>query len=421
MTPGEKLAALNALLKRCKKAPFYREKLPERELRSLSELKQIPLTTKEQLRRCSPYDLVCVPRKELYQYHESFGTTGTPVSTWLTKEDFKFNARHINTGGINFSKEDVVLVRFPYAISTIAHYVHRAAQLKGACVIPASSRSTVSPFTRIIHLMQKLEVTILACLPLQALLLAETAELLGFNPAKDFPNLRAIFTAGEPLTDGKRKLLESIWKVQIINNYGMTETGSQINDCEFCRPHPDENSFIYEILKEDLQTDAEPGETGYLVVTTLNKEATPLIRYLTGDRAKLIHEECPCGKEKVIEIRGRMQNTIKVGRRVLDQWDLDDLVSLLPYRRFWIAGPGTRGVKFVIEKENCSGTLSAHFIRKLEQLHEVPLEVEIVPKGTLLDRSKLLSVGRIGKPRYIYTAAEMQQKTYLKAEETKFL
>ena len=410
MTRDEKLTALNAALNRCKHSSFYRDRLPDKDLISFEELKRLPLTTKQDLRDNSPFGLVCVPHKELYQYHESFGTTGTPVSHWLTKEDMRSNAHNINSGGINFSKDDTVLVRFPYALSTIAHYVHKAAQSKGACVIPASSWSTITPLTRILNLMQKLEVTVLTCLPLQALLLAETAEMIGLNPSKDFPKLRAIFTAGELLTEGKRKLLENIWNAQMINNYGMTEVGSLVNDCEFSCPHPAENDFIFEILKDDLETDVKPGEIGNLVVTTINKQASPIIRFLTGDRAEKINVECPCGTETSIRIRGRNRDTINIASQRLDLWDLDYIASHLPYHRFWVAGPSSNGLRLVIEEEQNKTNINRKIVAELEEVYGLPISIETVPRGTIYNREQLLAVGEVGKPRYIYSEKELVQK-----------
>lgn len=413
----EKLQVLNRLLMHCKNSPFYRERIPDEPLTSMEDLKKLPLTTKEDVRDNSPFGFICVPKKELYQYHETFGTTGTPASTWLAREDVLDLARRVNVRGINFTEDDVVLIRFPYAISTVAHFTHAAAQMKSACVIPASSRTAVSPYTRIINLMKKLEVTVLASLPLQAVLIAETAEMLGFRPDKDFPKLRAIYTAGEALTPNRRKVLEGIWGVPIIDNYGMTETGPTVTDCEYGTPHPMEDSFIFELLDEDLKSEVKPGEAGYLVVTTLTRKATPLIRYLTGDRARVVLKECPCGEKVSMEIHGRKQDAIEVKDRIFDIWDLGDIVSCLPCRRFWVAGPAADGLQIVVEQEKPEDAVSAELIRILEAKFNVSLNIEVVPKGTLYDRSELLSVGVVGKPRYIYSQREMEQKAYIKSSK----
>jgi len=414
MVYENRLTAINQLLKHCRKAPFYRERLPAKPLNSFGEFKKIPLTTKEDLRQCSPFDIVCVPHEKLYQYHESFGTTGRPISTWVTKEDIRLHAKNINSGGLRFTQSDIVLIRFPYAISAIAHNLHFAAQSKGACVIPASSRTTVTPFTRVIDLMQKLKVTVLAGLPQQALLLAETAEIMGLEPTKDFPNLRALFTAGEALTLGKRKLLEGIWGVPITDNFGMTEIGSGATSCQYGKHHIAEDQCIFEILNDDLSAEVEPGQIGNLVITTLKKQAAPVIRYVTGDRARIAPEKCHCGQEHSFEHHGRSSEIIKLGSRILDCWDLAEIVSHFPCRRFWVVGPNNGGLKFVVEEEKIGDNVSTDLIDNLTEKYGLNLEIEIVPKGTLYDRNELFKIAEVGKPRYIYTAEELEQKAYLK-------
>ena len=121
---------------------------------SVLELTSLPLTTKADLRNHSPFGLLAVPKREAAVYFESFGTTGKPVSIWLTEEDLVDNADEINSGGVNLTERDTVLIRYPYAISQIAHTFHFAARRKGACVIAASSRSTISPFPRVVNMMR---------------------------------------------------------------------------------------------------------------------------------------------------------------------------------------------------------------------------------------------------------------------------
>lgn len=254
MTPEQKLEALNEILQLCRTSTFYKTRIPQQPLSSLEDLKNIPLTTKEDLRNHSPFGLLSVPRHELYQYHESSGTTGTPVSSWFTKEDVQDNAREIAESGVRFNVNDTVLVRFPYALSAAAHMIHAAAQLNGACVVPAGGRTNVTPFPKVIDLMRRLEVTVLACLSLQAVMIAETAEMMGIRPGRDFPHLRAICVAGEPLTGGRRKLLEEIWGVPVFDIYGMTEIGTAVVDCEYFQPHSLDDYFVIELLDEELNT-----------------------------------------------------------------------------------------------------------------------------------------------------------------------
>ena len=110
MTTDDTVKNINQVLLQCQSAPFYRGRVPGDPLTSLDELRQIPLTTRDDLQRHSPFGLVCVPRDELYLYHESFGTTGSPVSTWLTREDLDNCANQINASGLNLTASDIVLV-----------------------------------------------------------------------------------------------------------------------------------------------------------------------------------------------------------------------------------------------------------------------------------------------------------------------
>lgn len=412
MNPEEKLKALNRVLEHSKAAPFYKNRLPGRPLRSLKELQNIPFTTKEDLRQHSPFGLLCLPQKQLYQYHESFGTTGNPVSVWFSREELRDNARCVSRWGVNFNEDDIVLVRFPYAISSVAHAVHAAAQLKRACVLPVSSRTTVSPFPRVVRLMQKLGVTVLACLPMQAVLIAETAEMMDLDPRADFPRLRALCTAGEILSPGRRRLLENIWGVPVFDNYGLTETGPAVLDCSCGTPHPLSQRLFIELLDEDLQREVKPGTTGYLVLTTLGKRAVPLIRYLTGDRARLVEKKCSCGKELSLEIRGRREDTLAVGSLVLDAWDMQEIVSALPGCRFWAAGPRPGGLHLVVEKEKAGRGMAPEIIAELEKAYQIKFHIDVLPRGTLCNRELLLSEGEVGKPKYIFTAMEMQEQKF---------
>lgn len=413
MDPQTTLIKLNELIQHCQKAPFYQERLPRYPLQSFEEFRKIPLTTKEDLRGHSPYGFVCVPQSKWFQYHESFGTTGTPVSVWLTRNDYRINAEELSLWGVRFQGSDIVMVRFPYSISAIAHTVTTAAQMQGACVVPAGARSKVSPFPRVVSMLRKLKVTVLTCLPLQALLIAETAQLMGLEPRGDFPDLRAIGTAGETLALGRRKTIEKIWGVPVFDNYGLTEVGAAVVDCWYQRPHPVDDYFYFEILQKDLTTLVEPGTVGYLVITTLRREGMPLVRYLTGDLARFIPGKCPCGAKGSLEIRGRAEEVIQVKDRALDLWEIQEIASRLTERRFWIVSPQGERLEMIAEEEKAGERIVPRVLQSLEKELGIRLSVKLVPKGTLYDRTELLSIGEVGKPRYLYSAQEVAEQKYL--------
>src|SRR6185437_11164262 len=122
------------------------------------------------------------PNAELIQYHESFGTTGLMVSSWLTRADFDAFADQINQCALDFGPEDLLVNKFPYAISMPAHIVKLAAQKRGTCVVSASSLSPACPYSRTLKLMRKLRATVLTCLPTEANLLGAAARVMRPEP-----------------------------------------------------------------------------------------------------------------------------------------------------------------------------------------------------------------------------------------------
>jgi phenylacetate-CoA ligase len=401
-----KVQILNEVIKYAKVAPFYQDRLPG-QIKSYKDFKDIPLTLKEDLQNHSPYGFVAAEKEELLQYHESSGTTGKPISAWFSEKDLDDMTMSINECGVHFSKQDKVLIRFPYALSTISHFLHQAAQKKLACVIPADSRTTVMPMPRVIELMRKLGVTVLACNPLQAIMLAEVAEIEGFHPIDDFPSLRAICTAGEPLTSYKRSLLQEIWGVPVYDNYGMTEVGTVMVECPCKQHHSFQGAYHIEILRDDLQTEALPGEAGNLVLTTLQKRATVMIRYLTGDRARVLNRKCSCGKEPIIEMLGRKSNLIQLGSIDFDQMEIEEMISYLPCRRFWAVGTFKDTLMFFVEKESESDQLPLGMEKEWQRRYGVKIKIHLVEKGTIYDRNERQSFGVKAKPRYLLSEEEI--------------
>jgi phenylacetate-CoA ligase len=400
------LGAINLVLQHARNAPFYRDHLPSTPVQSWEDFKRLPFSRKEDLRQHSPEGLVCVPRRQLLQYHETSATTGAAVSVWYSDEGLERIRTRLAEWGIGFNEEDRVLIKFPYALSSIAHFVQAAAHRKRACVIAADTGTASTPLPLVVQLMRKLRVSVLATLSLQAVVIAEAAEMAGLDPRHDFPHLRAICCGGEPLTPYRRQLLQEIWGVPVYDNYGMTETGPQAMDCAERELHPWDD-FWMEVLDDRLEEEVAPGETGNLVVTSLTREATPMIRYVTGDRVRLLSQPCACGQSTILQIRGRADDTLWIQGRPFDLWELQAIVSKLPSRRFWKAAAEADRLRFIVEKERNEDRIPSGLLERLQQDHGVPVWVDLVPKGTLYDRNEPVSFGRPGKPRYTCTSAEL--------------
>ena len=400
------LDRLRATVEQAKKSEFYRDRLKGFKPDSIEDLQTLPLTVKEELRPASPFGLLAVDPADLFQYHETFGTTGVPVSSWMTGRDFEVYSDQINQAGADFGKCDMVLIRFPYAISVPAHITAHAAQKRGACVVHASSRTLIAPHTRVISLLRKLNCTVFTGIALEGIFLAETAKLMGYDPAADFPSLRAICCAGEMLTEARRERIAALWGAKVYNMYGTTELGNVAADCPEGSLHASSDHFIFEVLDEETHEPVEDGQMGLLVVTTITREATPLVRFLTGDHVILTPgATCACGRTTpTIRHYGRDLNCFDFGGKRIFTRDIEERLLALP--------PDVIGniYIYVVKDDEVvvraeSGRDDAAGIRdvvgRVASDLGIPFRIERVPEGDLFDRQKLLDVDPVIKPRYV--------------------
>lgn len=407
------LERLKQTLERARRAPYFADRLKDCHVGSLADVANLPPTTKEDLRDASPFGAVAVPPSELFQYHESFGTTGPTVSSWLTAADFHSYADQINQCAMNFSPEDLVVNKFPYAISVPAHIVKLAAQQRGACVVSASSLSQVCPYTRTLDLMLKLRATVLMCLPTEATLLSAAALAMEMNPAEAF-NLRAIGTAGELLTEARRRRIEQIWNCKVFNYYGTTETGNLAADCEHQKMHLAWDHFLFEVLDEETHQPLPPGEIGMPAVTTLTREAMPLIRYVITDRVKLeVDHSCPCGRTSpIVHHYGRDAGRFAFQGRMISMADLEEVIFRLPLEavgNIWMIVGTPERVYFRVESMKPDPSLFAQAEQEVQQKFNLPLTIDAVEPGGLFPVWWLLEPARVGKPSYFCEAPSLEE------------
>jgi phenylacetate-CoA ligase len=392
------------------RSAYYGPRLAGARVNALDDLRRLPLTPKEDARAASPLGLLAVTPDQLFEYHESYGTTGPPTSSWLTREDFQNYATQINHAAANLRAGDRVLVRFPYAISVPAHIVTEAARNRGACVIPVSSRTAISPYTRVVDLLGKLQATVIGCLPMEAIWLAETARLTGKDPARAFPHLRAILVAGELLSDARRARIAALWDTQVYNLYGCTEGGNIAADCEAGRLHLSWDHFLLEALDEMTCQPVPPGELGMAVLTTLTRQAMPLVRFVLGDYVRLREEpRCPCGRTApVVEHYGRDLNRFDFGGRLYFVRELEDRLLTAPREALgdlWLVEVRPGEVRFRAEADRPDAGLYRKLQERVRDELGLPLVIEAVAPGTLLNRARLTKVEPVHKPRVVGTVA----------------
>lgn len=393
------------LLARIIQSPLYKEKLSRYNLNGveLEQIQTLPLTTKDDLRKAGPFGYLAVEIKEVAQYHESTGTTGEPSSSWFTLEDLRTGGKQLMECGVRLTAEDLVLIRFPYAMSLPAFLMQQAAWHTGAGVVPASGRTVVTPYPRVLQLMERLRVTVAAGLPREFELLAETARLIGLTPGKNFPALRAICIAGELTSDKRKEHIEKLWGVPVFNMYGSTETANIATMCEYGAMHIVERDFFVEVLHEDGSGPNVQGERGFAAITTLSHQGSPLLRYFNEDIITVEHSVCACGRTGgKLAHYGRSKDRLRIGDIVLDAVDLHEAVySLSPAPDAWKVLEQEYGLHFLLDSHNSEKwseeAVRSHLSGKLR----VPVTLEIVGDSRLLDRAELVKNVPSIKPVYL--------------------
>jgi len=290
--------------------PCYREKFAKADLvpddiRSLDDLGRLPFTTKEDLRQNYPYGMFAVPMREVVRIHSSSGTTGKPTVVGYSRNDLQtwteLVARFMTAAGV--TDHDIVHIAFGYGLFTGAFGLHYGAERVGASVIPMSSGNT----ERQIMIMQDYKSSALVCTPSYALTLADRIEKLGIDPKRDLSLKFGLFGA-EPWTEEMRREIENRLGIIATDNYGLSELmGPGVGgECvERCGMHIFEDHFIPEIIDPDTGEVLPEGSVGELVLTSITKEAFPIIRYRTRDITRLNYEPCSCGRTMV-----RMEKTM---------------------------------------------------------------------------------------------------------------
>lgn len=296
--------------------PFYRAKFKEMNIdpdgfRSLDDLRRLPFTTKADLRDNYPYGLFAVPLREVVRIHSSSGTTGQATVVGYTRNDLKnwsdLTARIMTSAGV--TPDDVVQIAFGYGLFTGGFGMHYGAERLGASVIPISSGNT----KRQLRIMQDFKTSALVCTPSYALLMADRMADMGIN-INALP-LRVGLFGGEPWSEAMRRELEEKLHIKATDNYGLSEImGPGVaGECREANGlHINEDHFLVEIIDPESLEPVAPGEVGELVITTLTKEAFPVIRYRTRDLTRLLPEPCPCGRtlQRMERVFGRTDDML---------------------------------------------------------------------------------------------------------------
>lgn len=414
---------LRDVIARVANVPFYKQKFAEmgitpETIRSADDVNKLPFTTKADLRAHYPLGFLACPRKDIARIHGSSGTTGKPTFVAYTKKDREMwanlCARFLVAGGLR--EEHLCHMAFGYGLFTGGFGLHYGIEAVGAAICPASSGNT----PRHIMLIQDLQPEVLISTPSYALHIAEVAREQGVDPRG--MSLRFGHFGGEPWTEEMRLKIEAEFDMLAFNNYGLSEViGPGVaGECkERCGMHIQEDHFIIECIDPVTLQPVADGEKGELVLTSLTKEAFPIIRYRTRDIAVLDHSTCACGRTGVRmgRVIGRSDDMLILrGVNVFPSQIEEALLrveGVAPHYLIEIARPGTLdevSVKVEISPQSFSDKMRQmqELMRRIDsEIHSITgirMKVELVEPQTIersvgkavrvLDHRKLAAVGK---------------------------
>jgi len=393
------LERLKETLVRTKKSFYYDKIFKEKKLgvskvKKLKDIQKFPFTTKDDLREHWPYGFIAVPKEELVRMHSSSGTTGRATVVFHTINDIavwtNLLARCMYMTGMR--KSDVFQNMMTYGLFTGGLGFHYGAEKIGALIIPAGAGNS----KRQIQLMRDFDTTTIHVIPSYALHLSTVFDELKLDPRKD-TKVKIAFLGAEPHTEKMRKKIEEIYGYKAFNSYGLSEMNGPgvAFECP-CQNgmHIWEDSFLVEIIDPKTLKPVADGEEGELVMTTLQREGMPLLRYRTKDLTRIIPEPCPCGRthRRIERIKGRTDDMLilkgvniypmqiekklmeisGVGTNfliVLDREGFNDLIT----------------VKVEVDKKYFSGDMKQMEALRKKIVEELKSEILVTPKIDLVE------------------------------------
>jgi phenylacetate-CoA ligase len=309
---GLQLERLSWTLAQANQSPHYNALFAEKgieleHIRRLEDVRRLPFTTKKDLRAQFPYGLLCIDLKEVVRLHSSSGTTGQATVVFYSRRDIDNWADLVSrcmwmTG---VQQDDVFQNLTGYGLFTGGLGFHYGGERLGTLTIPAGAGNS----KRQILLMQQFGTTVIHLIPSYAMRLMQVMEELGIEPRRDL-KLRIAFLGAEPHSEEIRQRVERYFGVEAFNSYGLSEMNGPgvAFECPAKQGmHIWEDAFLVEVINPETLEPVDPGEEGELVLTTLTREAMPIIRYRTNDLTRVLPGPCGCGRIhcRLDRIKGR--------------------------------------------------------------------------------------------------------------------
>lgn len=311
------LERLQSTVQHCMNSPFYKKRFEEnglkpQDIRTLDDLRKIPFTTKADLRDTYPFGIASVPLDKCVRLHSSSGTTGNPTVILHTQRDLDqwANAVARCLWMVGCRPSDVFQNSSGYGMFTGGLGFQYGAETLGMLTVPAAAGNTL----RQLKFIKDFGTTVLHAIPSYASRLFEVMVEQGIDPRRD-TKLRTLVIGAEPHSEETRRRIEDMLGVKAYNSFGMSEMcgpGVAFECPQQNGLHIWEDYYIVEIVDPQTLEPVPDGEVGEMVLTTLNREAMPLLRYRTRDLTRILPGECPCGRhhKRLDRMQGRSDDMI---------------------------------------------------------------------------------------------------------------
>ena len=390
------LYRLKRTLRECyERIPFYKKSFDDAgfdpsSVKTLDDIRRAPFTLKQDMRDAYPYDLFATPLDQVKEIHMSSGTTGIATVSGYTDHDLKIwgdcFARGIGYAGGN--EGDVVHICYGYGLFTGGLGAHYGGLASGTTIIPMSAGNT----KRQINILRTMGSSIICCTPSYAMHIADTAIEMGLDPKKDFPNLKAGINGAEAFSDQFRENLESKLGIKVYDIYGLTEVmgpGVAIECAEQNGLHIAEDHFYAEILDPKTHEPVPDGEWGELVLTTLDKEASPVIRYRTRDITRLIPGQCACGRthRRIDRLHGRTDDMMIIRGVNVFPSQIEEVLLKVSGENI------TPNYQIIVGRENNTDTLDINVEMSEQMFSDDIRSVETLEKKIVSQLRSMLGIG----------------------------
>ncbi|MCW3976181.1 MAG: phenylacetate--CoA ligase [Candidatus Bathyarchaeota archaeon] len=350
---------------------FKETKLDTDDIKTLDDLHKLPFTIKKDFRDNYPIGMLCVPDDQVIRYHASSGTTGKRTIVGYTRNDIHEWSTSLARGltSLGVGRRDIIQNSYGYGLFTGGLGFHYGAEMVGATTLPTGAGMT----ERQLELMQDLGTTAFACTPSYFLHIAEVARNLGIDFSRDTKLKVGLFGA-EPWSEDMRKRIEESTGINAYDVFGTSElNGPLFMECKYKNGiHIWADQYIVEIINPETSEPVSEGKKGELVVTTISKEAMPLIRYKIGDITYIDSEVCECGRThpRLMRILGRADDMLIIRGINVFPGQIESVLMKNPEL--------SENYQLVIDREH--------------ELDEMTIIVEITEKFSKVTKPRLLKI-----------------------------